>query len=171
MHTRRLGIPELARVVEVDVSEADSRLLSLAGSRIVSDDREWQRPARSSAGWAPYVAEWADVLATGGLGFGAFQAQRLVGVAILRLDLAPGMAQLAALFVDRAHRRQGVASALTDAVERAARRDGAAALYVSASETPSAVGFYLSRDFAPTPAPDPVLLAREPLDIHMVKRL
>ena len=171
MFIRRLTIQELPRVAEVDVAETGTRLLTLVAGSVVSRDAEWRRAARDSETWAPYVIEWATILGSGGAGFGAFEDGRLVGVAILRHDLAPGMAQLAALFVDREHRRQGIAAALAKTVEQAARDAGAFTMYVSASETPSAVGFYLSRGFAPTATPDPVLLAREPLDIHMTRML
>lgn len=49
-----------------------------------------------------------------------------------------------------------------------AHEDGATHLYVSATPTGSAVGFYTSKGFAPTDTPHPDLLAEEPEDIHMI---
>jgi N-acetylglutamate synthase-like GNAT family acetyltransferase len=52
-----------------------------------------------------------------------------------------------------------------------ARRDGAERLYVSATPSESAVGFYLEQGFAPVKEPLPELYELEPEDIHMVKFL
>lgn len=54
-----------------------------------------------------------------------------------------------------------------DEMESLARDRDARALYVSATPSESAVGFYLSRGFRPTePFPEP--FAKEPEDIHML---
>jgi hypothetical protein len=53
----------------------------------------------------------------------------------------------------------------------AARREGARRVYVSATPSGSAVGFYRSQGFALTRDPVPELLALEPEDIHMIKEL
>ena len=76
-----------------------------------------------------------------------------------------------ALYVDQAARRSGVAGALTDEVERLARRSGAQSLYVSATPSESAVGFYLSRGFQLARHVNEELSAREPEDIQMEKAL
>jgi hypothetical protein len=41
-------------------------------------------------------------------------------------------------------------------------------VYVSATPSESAVGFYTSMGFTPTPDPIPELFALEPEDIHMI---
>ncbi len=81
------------------------------------------------------------------------------------------LADLALLHVSRSYRRKGVASALTHEVARLARADGARRLYVSATPSGSAVGFYRSHGFEPTDEPNPELLALEPDDIHMILEL
>jgi len=102
---------------------------------------------------------------------GAFDGERMVGIATLRRGVRPGVDQLEALFVDRAHRRMGVATALVAGIEERSRAGGARCLYVSATPSESAVGLYRSRGFAPTADPIEELLALEPEDIHMVLRL
>lgn len=171
VHIRRLGIEELVRVVEIDVSERDNVIVTQHGTELAETAEEWERPARTAAAWAAQVADWVTILGSGGTGLGAFADARMVGLAILRPELEPGVAQLAALFVDRSHRRQGVAAALCNELEQLARAEGARMLYVSATESRSAVGFYRSRGFVPTATPHPDLLALEPLDIHMIKPL
>ncbi len=83
----------------------------------------------------------------------------------------PGLAWLATLHVSRTHRRRGVASALWEAGVALAREAGARSLYVSATPTGSAVGFYLGRGCQ---LADPVhleLFANEPEDIHLIYAL
>ena len=95
----------------------------------------------------------------------------LAGLAIYRPRLSADVGNLALLHVSRAHRRQGIASLLSAEVARLARADGARLLYVSATPSDSAVGFYRSVGFEPTDAPNPELFALEPDDIHMTLEL
>ena len=67
----------------------------------------------------------------------------------MRYRLTETMAQLASLHVSREHRRQGVATLLLSEACRLARQDGAQTIYVSATPSESAVGFYLSQGFSP----------------------
>jgi ribosomal protein S18 acetylase RimI-like enzyme len=79
--------------------------------------------------------------------------------------------QLGLLHVSNGYRRRGIASRLLEEVLVLARCDGATHLYVSATPSGSAVGFYLSKGFTPTSTPDPELLALEPDDVHMILRV
>lgn len=104
---------------------------------------------------------------------GAFDGERLVGLAILRdrLRLQPNVAQLSALFVSQSHRRQGVAVRLVNEIVRLARASGAHTLYVSATPSVSAVSFYVSQGFQLAAQVDPDLYALEPEDIHLTRPL
>jgi predicted N-acetyltransferase YhbS len=83
----------------------------------------------------------------------------------------PGLAWLAFLHVSREARRQGAASALWQAASDDAVQSGAESLYVSATPTGSAVGFYLSRGCVLADPPHATLYALEPDDIHLVCHL
>lgn len=107
----------------------------------------------------------------GGVLLGAFDGNALVGLAVLRPRLTERMAQLAGLFVSDSHRRQGIARRLAAETYRLAKEAGAAEMYVSATPSGSAVGFYLSEGFMPTDSPHPDLFALEPEDIHMTRVL
>ena len=111
------------------------------------------------------------MLAHGGSATGAFSGGALVGIAVLRLRLRQTMAQLAALFVSKDYRRLHVAQRLTDEVVRLAQQSGANALYVSATPSESAFGFYTSQGFEPIEQMNEELYSIEPDDIHMVKPL
>ena len=95
----------------------------------------------------------------------------MVGIIVYRPCLTDDMAQLDALFVDKNHRQQGIAAQLTKLLEEQAIADGHKRLYVSATESQSAVGFYTSQGFVPTLDVHPELYALEPNDIHMIKIL
>jgi N-acetylglutamate synthase-like GNAT family acetyltransferase len=102
---------------------------------------------------------------------GAFDGDRLVGIAAFRPLLTETMAQLAFLHVSNGYRRRGIAAHLFDQVEGLARQSGARQLYVSATPSESAVGFYTSKGCVRTSTPHAELFALEPEDIHMIKPL
>jgi len=90
---------------------------------------------------------------------------------MLRYELSDTVAQLALLHVSRAYRRQGIATRLFQEACRLARGDGAEELYVSATPSESAVGFYRSQGCRLAEQVNEELYAEEPEDIHMIKTL
>ena len=78
------------------------------------------------------------------------------------------MAWFAFLHVSAPARRRGAGTALWDAAVELARASRAATLYVSATPTGSAVGFYLGRGCQLADPVHPDLWAKEPDDIHLV---
>jgi GNAT superfamily N-acetyltransferase len=168
---RPLTIAELPRVSEIDVTESGTLVYQQAGRHVMGTREEWCRPRRSAADWSAAIEAWQRLLAQGGVAVGAFEGETLVGIAVLRPRLTARLAQLAALFVSRDRRRCGVATRLTDEIARQARESGALALYVSATPSESAVGFYTSQGFRPTKYIIEELYELEPEDIHMIKPL
>lgn len=168
---RPLGLEELGGVTSIDVTEDGDVVLEQHGRTLAARPETWHRPTRSGETWARFEAAWRTFIPERGLALGAFDGERLVGIATLRRAVRPGTDQLEALFVDRGHRRRGVADALVRRVEALARDGGAYRLYVSATPSESAVGFYRSRGFEPTTEPIPELLELEPEDVHMVLEL
>lgn len=173
---RHMPASELDRIGEIDRSEHVTREYSYRHGaleeRVVdiavptwspSGDHEHSVPSKVNA--------WRTLLDEGGTLVGAFAGDILAGVAIYRPHLTEGMANLAVLHVSRNQRRTGVASRLTDEVARLARADGARRLYVSATPSDSAVGFYQSHGFELTDEPNAALFALEPDDIHMILEL
>ena len=165
---RRLTVDELLLAAGIDVTEDGSIVFEQRGATVHPRQEEWHRPPRAVGRWQESEDRWRGFLPASGVALGAFDGPRLVGIAVLRRGIRPGVDQLEALFVDRAHRRHGLATALVAEVEALARAGGARRLYVSATPSPSAVGLYRSRGFVPTPEPIPELLELEPEDIHMV---
>jgi GNAT superfamily N-acetyltransferase len=168
MEIRPLGLDELARAVEIDVTEDGDVVLEQRGTDLAARDEIWSRPSRTAERWQAFIDRWLGFVPDDGAALGAFEDGRLLGIATLRRAIRPGTDQLEALFVDRAHRRRGVATALVGAVAARSRDGGAGALYVSATPSESAVGCYRRLGFALTAEPIPELLELEPEDVHMV---
>jgi GNAT superfamily N-acetyltransferase len=173
---QQLPARDIGRLGEIDRSERVWVVYSWRDGDLHTEAVDWQVPAWTAEGEGPHslhgmIRCCAQELARSGVLLGALDGNRLVGVAVLRFHLTSEMAQLAFLHVSRPCRRQGIAAQLTGEAVRLARQDGAWALYVSATPSESAVGFYLSQGFWPTDEPDPELFALEPEDIHLIKML
>ena len=161
---------DLCRANPIDVSERGDVVLAWVDGAMVADPHEWERPRWDANLWEQRLAGWWLTLRPDVM-IGAFAGDELVGLASLRHQLQPGMAQLTTLHVSQAYRRQGIASQLMVEVMGMARAAGASRLYVSAVPSESAIGFYTSCGFLPTDAPDPDMFALEPEDIHMICEL
>lgn len=165
---------ELPRLDEIDRSEAIAALYRVERGRLVREDKHIDVP-----GWLPGDGDHsigrmrafaAEHLAAGAEGIMALSGGKLRGVALVGYRLAPDTAQLALLHVSREARRTGVARSLCRRCYDLARTRGARQIYVSATPSDSAVGFYESEGFRLT-TPDPALFALEPEDIHMLRPL
>jgi len=173
---RRMPSAELERIGEIDRSEHVTELFTYKGGSLEAravDDAvpTWSREGTGEHSVQGKIDAWKPILDRGGTLLGAFDRDVLAGVAMYRPHLAEGLADLAVLHVSRSYRRKGIASQLTHEVARLARADGARRLYVSATPSASAVGFYRSHGFEPTDEPNEELLALEPDDIHMILEL
>ena len=176
MTIHRLPAVALQRIGEIDRSEDSQISYKQNGSELLSRRvtwriRRWSLDPRDGFSVQGQVNHWEPIVSNGGYLLGALLEDRLLGFAILRPELSPGTAELAALFVDRGYRRMGIATALLRAIEAAASQVGANRLYVSSVPSEAAVGFYLDQGFHPAANANPELVRRKPTDIHLVKRL
>lgn len=168
---RQMTQGELADAAAIDVSEDGTIVYKWIDGKVTPTDEEWHRPPWSAPEWDQFAREWAAVLEQGGAAISAYDGPVLAGIAVLRRRLTADMDQLYGLFVSRAYRRHGIARMLTAEVVRLARAGGARRLYVSATPSVSAVGFYTSQGFVPTQEAHPELYEREPEDIHTIRAL
>lgn len=172
---RRMAPAELEGIRSIDRSETIRVRYRQRGADLIAEDVHWNVPPwRSGTGEhsvSRIIDAASEILAKGGTAFGAFQDQILVGIAVYGPNLGPKTAQLSLLHVSSGHRRHGVASRLFEKTRQLALQEGAARMYVSATPSESAVTFYLQKGFFATSTPDPVLLAEEPEDIHMILHL
>ena len=102
---------------------------------------------------------------------GAFDGEKLVGVGLLTPEVRPEIAQLAYLQVSSGYRRMGIATHIVHSLIEWASGAGARQIYVSATPSESAVGFYLGKEISLIDEPLPELFELEPEDIHMIKNL
>jgi len=169
---REITLQELSEhILDIDVSEHGEAILFWEDGEVKARPVVWNRPRwQTEADWRD--STWLVIEKLPGVkAWGAFDGERMAGVIVYRPHLTADTAQLAALFVSRDHRRMGVAAGLFALLRQQAAADGHARLYVSATESESAVGFYRSRGFIPTQDVNPELFALEPNDIHMVMDL
>ncbi len=178
MNVRRLEPRDVALVAFIDRSEHVEVQYRIEDGRLVeapvfmADIPPWDPDGSGGHTVASHTAFCASVLADGAALLGAFDDNGgLMGLATVHPTFEPGLAWLATLHVSRAHRRRGAASALWDTGVALAREAEARSLYVSATPTGSAVGFYLRRGCRLADPVHPGLFAQEPEDIHLVRKL
>ncbi len=170
---RLLGPDDIDLIHEIDRSEYMDIEYTVAGRDIVGrrvdfDIPNWDLHGSGEFSVAARIDHWRPVVAAGAALMAAFDGDEFLGLVIVEGSLEPGLAWMAFLHVSRPHRRRGVATALWSAAESVAIEAGASAMYVSATPSGSAVGFYLSRGCELADPPHPELLAKEPEDIHFV---
>ena len=177
MTVRPLGLDDLGLIGEIDRSEVIDVEYTVLDARLVERPVSMAEvPPWDPVGTGHYsVAEKIDfcrpIVARGGVFLGAFDDDRVMGVAVVEGSFEPGLAWFAFLHVSRRYRRRGVASALWEEAVAIARQTGAGSIYVSATPTGSAVGFYLSRGCVLADQVHPALYDLEPDDIHLVYEL
>jgi ribosomal protein S18 acetylase RimI-like enzyme len=164
---------ELSRLAEIDRSEVIRVGYEVRHGELVEVDVVWDTPNFMPEGEgehtiAAQIAFCKSHLGRGALAIGAFDEGALVAVGLLTPDIRPGTAQLSYLHVSASHRRMGIATALVRQLLEIAQAHGSKRVYVSATPSGSAVGFYKSLGFDLVESPLPELYEQEPDDIHMI---
>lgn len=167
---------EVSHIAEIDRSEHVTTGYVYDQGELCAESVDWRVPPWPHTGddfsVERMIAGVVPVLESGGTMLGAFDEKgTLVGCTVLRYGLAERMAQLDALFVSNGYRRKGIATRLLSRIVGLARADGADWLYVSATPSDSAVGFYLSQAFRLAEEVNHELSLLEPEDIHMIRSL
>ena len=170
---RVLPADRIGLIAEIDRSEHIDTLFEVRAGELTSHPVEIDVPRWTSQGSGPHSVQSVlgflePLLQRGATFLGAFDQEQLAGVAIVEERFEGDMAWLVFLHVSNAYRRRGVGTALwTEAVERA-RSAGSHGMYVSATPSASAVGFYLQRECKVTATPHAGLFEKEPEDVHLV---
>jgi len=174
MRVERFHAGEVDRVAAIDRSEhVDLQYRVVDGALQQVPPTITEVPAWDPAGSGPHsvaseIAFCTSALESGGVLLGALDAERTAGLAIINPRFEPPMAWLAFLHVSRPYRRQGAAQALWSAAVEIALDAGADSIYVSATPTESAIGFYLRQGCRLAAPVHPDLFALEPEDIHLI---
>lgn len=171
---RTLPPSELNRIREIDRSEHVTGIYVMEQGEMKFIPQDNHVPNWTEADHQANIEMLAPKLQGQGVLIGALNGDRLVGVAVLGndwLDEEKTMLQMAFLYVSNSYRGLGIARWLMDQVCYHARNRGALQIYVSATETKSAVHFYQRYGCKLVDQVHPELFALEPLDIHMVLEL
>ncbi len=176
LEIKQMRNSDIVRLAEIDRSEHVTVTYFYRSGKLETEKVDWQVPRwfnddRSEHSVQAHIEAWSTYLQQGGTMFAALDGRLLVGMAIYRPKLTETMAQLAVLHVSADYRRAGIATRLTAEIIRMAKDDRSTELYVSATPSESAVGFYQSQGFRLAVKPHPALYELEPEDIHMIKTL
>lgn len=120
------------------------------------------------------ISRYECELSNGGTAFGAFDRDKLIGFGVLANKFRGrenNQLQIDLMYVTRKYRRQGIGSQIINSLSKVAIEKGAKYLYISSTETESAVKFYSSWGSTITSEIDEELFEKEPYDIHMLKKL
>jgi GNAT superfamily N-acetyltransferase len=169
VETRQIGRDDLERLRDLDMSEDGHAVWEQCGGELRRVPQEWHRPHWDDAECARRMDTVRGRLDAGDIALGAFDADRLIGLAVLQPELEPQLACLRALWISASHRRRGVGRALVGRVDALAREAGSRRIYVSSTPSESAVAFYRSQGFEPTVDVNQEMVDLEPDDIHMIK--
>ncbi len=169
---RELTEADLPKLADIDRSETIRVGFKLHHGNLVQRTVQWDAPDFFKEGdgehtLARQIAFCQRHLAANATMIGAFDEDKLVGIGVLTPEIRPKVAQLAYLQISSPYRRRGIGSSITLRLVNLARDLGANLVYVSATPSQSAVGFYSSFGFTPVAEPLPELHALEPEDIHM----
>ncbi|MEZ4870499.1 MAG: GNAT family N-acetyltransferase [Caldilineaceae bacterium] len=177
---RPLTKAELVCAPAIDLSETDEFFYHCVNGQLEMVQQPWRRGDWDAATWQDNLADWDGYLGLDVI-LGAFATEQLagkqltkeslVGLASLCYRKTATVAQVVSIHVSRPYRRQGIGTLLMQAMIRLARVDGATQLYVWATNTPSAIGFYLNHGFHPIAPGHEFYLAEAIDDIPLIMNL
>ena len=170
MNIRLLQRDEIPLIWQIDRREVIENVYYLRDGQLVLEPEYFDMQ-----GWPPgeaehYTPSLLDCYERGGMFWGAFQNDVLVGVAILEskfIGSRQGTLQLKFLHVSRDSRKQGLGARLFSLAIENARALGARKLYISATPSENTINYYLRLGCVLATEIDPELFALEPEDVHL----
>jgi predicted N-acetyltransferase YhbS len=170
MNIRLLQRAEIPLMWQIDRREIVQNIYVLQDGRLVLKPGYFD-----IQGWPPgeeelYTLILLECYDRGGTFWGAFENDRLLGVAILEskfIGSRHDTLQLKFLHVSRGYRKQGIASELFKRAIEKAGTLGAKKLYISATPSENTINYYLRLGCVLATEIDPELFALEPEDIHL----
>ncbi|NIM96026.1 MAG: GNAT family N-acetyltransferase [Anaerolineales bacterium] len=173
---RTIHKSKISRLAEIDRTEVIRIGYEVRDGELVEKDVMWDTPNFLLGGEgehtvAAQIAFCRSHMVRDAIAIGAFEGEALVAIGVLTPNIRPEMAQFSYLHVSASHRRRGIASAIARQLFEHARTHGFKRVYVSATPSESAVGFYKSFGFDLVEKPLPELYELEPDDIHMILEL
>lgn len=170
----KMKLEDSCRIRNIDRSETIELIYQCVDGELQDRRMSHECPNWDEGHYKGIIARYEYELSNGGTAYGAYDGDKLVGFGVLAHKLrgkGNNQLQIDLMYVSRKYRRQGIGSRIFDALRRVAIERGATRLYISATETESAVKFYSSRGSTITREVDEELFQKEPNDIHMTKNL
>lgn len=167
---RDLNGNEVLRFEEIDRTEEITHIWYVRDDEMVLEEEHWHL-----TGWPPdelprQREHLRECMESGGSAWGAFDGERLVGIAVLDgrwYGTAGETLDMYFMHVSNGYRHQGIGKLLTELVKERAREMGAKRLFVSGLPSLNTIGFYMAMGFDRAREVDPRLYEREPDDVHM----
>lgn len=170
----QLALNDSYKIRDIDRSETIELTYRLKNGILEELKTPHECPRWEEDVYLEIISRYEYELINGGTAFGAFDRDKLVGFGVLGHKFRGydnDRLQIDLMYVTREYRRRGIGSLILESLGTVAIAKGAKYLYISSTETESAVKFYTSQGSAITSEIDPELFAKEPHDIHMLKKL
>ena len=167
---RQLAREEIERVWEIDRRETIGGIYYSREGELVLEEEHYDM-----GGWPPgeseiYTPILIEAFARGGVFYGAFDRDVLVGVVVLDNKIIgkhKDQLQLKFLHISHSLRKQGLGARLFKKAVDDARKLGANKLYISSTPSENTVNFCLNQGCVVTKDVDEELFELEPEDIHL----
>ncbi|SFT09638.1 GNAT family N-acetyltransferase [Paenibacillus sp. BC26] len=171
---KQMKFEDSASIRDIDRSETINLVYTCRDGVLNAIKSEHECPNWGEDDYAAILSRFEYELQNGGTAFGAYDQNKLVGFGVLAHQFrgqANNQLQVDLMYVTRNYRRQGIGRRILEELSNEAIIRGAEYLYISSTETESAVKFYSSCGSMNTLEVDKELFEKEPHDIHMVKKL
>jgi GNAT superfamily N-acetyltransferase len=170
----QMKLDDSYKIRDIDRSETIELIYKSKGGVLEEIKAGHECPNWKEDNYQEIMIRFESELTKGGTAFGAFDGDTLVGFGVLAHRFrgkANNQLQIDLMYVTREYRRQGIGRQIIDSLSKVAIERGAKYLYISSTETESAVKFYSSYGSTLTSEIDDELFEKEPYDIHMLKKL
>ncbi|CAM2991977.1 GNAT family N-acetyltransferase [Hathewaya histolytica] len=121
-----------------------------------------------------YIIRLEDIYDRNGIIYGAFDNNKIVGLAALEskfIGRNNDQLKLDMLYISNNYRKKGIGKNLVNLLSKRAKELGAKSLYISATPFKNTVGFYFYMGAKVASEVNKELYELEPYDIHMVLEL
>jgi len=170
MQYRVLARSEATLLSQIDRSEIIDHIYKMREGKLELTAEHYDVPDWSPAEKVRRIDSLCADYDEGATLFGAFDQDMLVGLSVLShssVGSGDHRLNLNGLWVSCAYRNRGVGTQLVQLAAQEARRRGSRYLYVSATRSENSVRFYMGLGMRLAQPPDPLLLQKEPEDIHL----
>ncbi|WP_211750057.1 GNAT family N-acetyltransferase [Paenibacillus sp. Marseille-Q4541] len=171
---QKMTLEQVHKLKEIDRSEKIDLIYEMNNNELVEVNANHECPNWDEALLDEIQERYLLELNNGGIAIGAFDGELLIGFGVLAHKFRgenQDQLQVDLMYVSRNYRRQGIGTRILSELADEARARGAKTLYISSTETRSAVSFYKNYGSQITAEVDEELFNKEPKDIHMIKEL